>query len=100
MKIRISQTKPTTKPIREYETRFLYVGFRYRYDTHSKTLSSMEKHSDGTITYSEQPCDNPVFSQGHHTEAMRVIVYSDSPKVWCEEVSPNDYYVFSELSLL
>lgn len=100
MKVTISQTRPTTKPIREYDTRFIYVGFRYRYDTHSKTLSSIEKHSDGTLTYTEQPAQSQVFSRGYATEQVRVIVYSDSPKIWCEEISSEDYHVFSELSLL
>ena len=94
MKIQISKTKPTKQPIREYETRFLYVGFKYRYDTHTKMLSSIEKHSDGSITYSETPSTSQVFSRGYSTEQVRVSVYSDSPRVWCEEVSPTDYFVF------
>lgn len=93
MNIRISNTKPTTKPLREYDTRFIYVGFKYRYDTQTKMLSSIEKHSDGTITYSEQPAESHVFSRGYATEQVRVIVYSDSPKVWCE-----DDTVFTETS--
>ncbi len=96
MKLTISQTKPTTKPIREYDTRFIYVGFKYRYDTQTKMLSSIEKHSDGTMTYTEQPTQSQVFSRGYATEQVRVIVYSESPKVWCEEVSPTDSFVFSE----
>jgi len=95
MKISISQTKPTTKPIREYDTRFIYVGFKYRYDTHTKMLSSIEKHSDGTLTYTEQPAQSHVFSRGYATEQVRVVVYSDSPKVWCE-----DDCVFTEQSPL
>lgn len=85
MKITISQTKPTTKPIREYDTRFIYVGFKYRYDTQTKMLSSIERHPDGQITYTEQPAQSHVFSRGYATEHVRVIVYSDSPKVWCED---------------
>jgi len=97
MNIGISQLRPTTKPIREYDTRILYIGFRYRYDTHTKAISSIEKHTDGTITYHEEPCDTTVFSRGYHTDTIHVIVYSDSPKVWCEEISPTEYFVFSEL---
>jgi hypothetical protein len=98
MNISISQTKPITKPVREYETRFVYIGFRFRYDTHAKTISSIFKHPGGKTDYFERPCDSEVFSQAHHSEHVRVIVYSDSPKVWCEEMSPDDYFVFSELS--
>lgn len=93
MIISISNTKPTTKPIREYDTRFIYVGFKYRYDTHTKMLSSIEKHSDGTIIYTEQPAQSQVFSRGYATEQSRVIVYSDSPKMWSE-----DDTVFTETS--
>jgi hypothetical protein len=97
MKISISQTKPTTKPIREYETRFVYVGLKYRYDTHVKKLSSIEKHSDGSITYSELSPETQVFSRGYASELTRVIVYSDSPRVWCEETSPTDFVMFNEV---
>lgn len=96
MKITITKTKPETKPIREYETRFIYVGCKHRYDTHTKTLSSIEKHTDGSITYTELPAESAVFSRGYSSEHMRVIVYSDSPKVWCEETVPNEYVVFTE----
>ena len=98
MKISISQTKPTTKPIREYDTRFVYVGFKYRYDTQTKMLSSIERHSDGTLTYTEQPAQSQVFSRGYATEQVRVTVYSESPKVWCEEMSVDESQVFTEVA--
>lgn len=99
MKISISQTKPTTKPIREYETRFVYIGLKYRYDTRGKMLSSIEKHTDGSITYSEVAPESQVFSRGYSSEYTRVIVYSDSPRIWCEETSPGDFVVFHEVTL-
>jgi hypothetical protein len=97
MKITITTKRPDTKPIREYETRFIYVGFKFRYDTHNKILSSFERQPDGSITYTEVPTHTDVFSQAHSTENVRVIVYSDSPKMWVEETSPTDSFVFSEL---
>lgn len=97
MKITISKTKPTTKPIREYETRILYVG-RCRYNTHTKTISTLVKHPEGDITYNEFPSDTDVFSQVYSSEYVRVIVYSESPKLWCEEIAPNEYYVFTEVT--
>lgn len=96
MNISISQTKPTTKPIREYETRLVYIGFRFRYNTHTKTISSIMKHPEGTTTYFEMPSEHDVFSQIYHGENVRVIVYSENPKVWCEEISPDDYFVFAQ----
>lgn len=97
MKVSLNKPRPETKPIREYETRFVYVGCKYRYNTHTKTLSSFERHPDGSVTYVELPSTTDVFSQAHHTENVRVIVYSDSPKVWVEEVSPVEQFVFTEL---
>lgn len=94
MKITITKTKPETKPIREYETRFIYVGCKYRYDTHTKTLSSVEKHTDGSITYTELPAESAVFSRGYSSEPMRVIVYAENPRVWTEEASPYDFFTF------
>lgn len=99
MKITLTKTRPETKPVREYETRFLYVGCKYRYETHTKILSSLEKHSDGSMTYTEIPSESAVFSRSYASEPMRVIVYSDSPKIWCEEVSPTDSFVFREVTL-
>lgn len=98
MKITITKKRPETKPIREYETRFIYVGCKYRYDTHTNTLSSIEKHPDGSITYTERPAESTVFSRGYSSEPMRVVVYSNSPKIWCEEMSVEDCFVFSETS--
>jgi hypothetical protein len=87
-----------TKPIREYEARVVYIGLKYRYDTHTKVLSSIEKHQDGSFTYTEIVPDTHVFSRGYSAEHTRVIVYSESPRIWCEETSPSDYVVFHELS--
>ena len=98
MKITISKTKPTTKPIREYDTRFIYIGFRSRYDTHTKTISSIMKRPEGDITYEEFPSDTNVFSQVYSSEYVRVIVYSESPKVWCEEIAVDDWSVFTEVA--
>jgi len=97
MKITISRDKPTTKPIREYETNILYVG-RSRYNTHTKTISTLVKHPEGDITYEEFPSETDVFSRVYSSEHVRVIVYSESPKVWCEETAPNEYYVFTEVA--
>jgi hypothetical protein len=96
MNIVIRQSKPTTAPLRQYDTQLVYIGFRFRYDTHRKTLSSIEKCPDGTISYTEVPSETTVFSKGYHTENVRVTVYTDSPKVWCEEISATDYFVFAQ----
>lgn len=96
MEILITQTRPVTKPIREYETRFIYVGFRFRYDSHTKTLSSIQKHPDGRLTYTESTSTADVFSRGYSSENTRVIIYSESPRIWVEETCPDEFFVFHE----
>jgi hypothetical protein len=94
MRILITKSKPTTKPLREYETTYIYVSFKFRYDSHTKMLSSIEKDSDGTMIYTELPSQTTVFSRAYHTEHVRVSVYSDSPRIWTEETSPYDFFTF------
>jgi hypothetical protein len=94
MKITITNTRPSTKPIREYETRFIYVGFKFRYDTHTKTLSSIERHPDGSMTYTEVPGEMDVFSRGYATEHVRVSIYCENPRTWVEETSPHAFFTF------
>ena len=94
MNILITKTRPDTKPIRQYETQIIYVGMKYRYDTHTKTLSSIEKLSDGTMTYTEMRSETDVFSRAYSTENVRVTVYTESPRVWTEETSPYDFFTF------
>lgn len=81
------------KPVRTYETRFLALGFR-RYDIERKMISSFEQQPDGTIFYTETPADDAVFSRSYATEITTVVVYSESPRVWVEQVSPHERFVF------
>lgn len=81
------------KPLRTYETRFLYIGFR-RYDTEQKTISGFFRNTDGSVTYQETPTEEVVFSRVYHTEHVRVTVYSQSPRVWTEETSPYEVFTF------
>jgi hypothetical protein len=94
MKVKLlSQVPPEwKKPIRSYETRFLYIGFR-RYDTFQKTLSSFHYSGNG-VEYEEEPYEGEVFSRCYSTELAHVIVYSESPRVWVEELSPHERFVF------
>ena len=94
MKILITQIRPESIPVRTYETTMIYVGFRFRYDTHKKTVSSMEKQPDGTVTFTEAPTDIDVFARGYSSEQVRVTIYSESPRIWVEETSPYDFFTF------
>ncbi len=84
------------RPLRTYETRFLSTGFS-RYDTERKTLSTFRIDGD-RILYSERPYEGRTFSRVYAVEHVRVIVYSDSPKVWAEELSPHDTHFFQQVS--
>ena len=78
-----------------YETTYIYTGFS-RYDTHKKTLARITVQPNGAWTFQESPCDTTVFSRGYHTELVRVTVYSESPRVWKEEISPHEVYFFQQ----
>lgn len=81
------------RPLRTYETRMMYLGFR-RYNVDQKTISTITRTEDGLVHYEERPFDSPVFSRGYACEQVRVKVYSDSPRVWVEELSPYERTVF------
>lgn len=83
------------KPIRSYETRFLYVGLR-RLDTFNKTLS-MFQHTENGLVYHEEPFPDITISRLYSTENALVSVYSESPRVWVEELSPHERYVYAEV---
>lgn len=98
MKIQIIQKRPETIPIRTYETTMIYVGFKFRYDTHKTTISSIEKQPDGTISFVEEHTDIDVFARGYSSEQVRVTIYSESPRIWVEETSPYDFFTFQEIT--
>ncbi len=81
--------------MREYETRLLYTGFS-RYDTERKSLSTISVTPEGTLLYSERACETRVFSRVYAAEHVRVIIYSESPKVWAEEISPYEIHFFQQ----
>lgn len=81
--------------MREYETRLLYTGFS-RYDVDRKVLSTIEVTPEGTLLYRERVCDTRVFSRVYAAEHVRVIVYSDSPKIWAEEIAPYEVHFFQQ----
>lgn len=83
------------RPLREYETRLLYTGFS-RYDVDRKVLSTISVTPEGRLRYTERPHDGRVFSRVYAAEHVRVIVYSDSPKVWAEEIAPYETHFFQQ----
>ncbi len=64
-----------------------------RYDVHEKTVSSFRQQGSA-IVYSEVPYTGTILSRGYSTELVRVSVYSESPKVWSEALSPEVVHFF------
>ena len=102
MEIALSSLLPKqwvgAKPIESYETQFLYTGFS-RYNTAKKSLSQIVRKEDGTIWYSDAPCDATVFPRAYATESVRITIYSVSPRVWKEEAGLSDVRVFIQRGL-
>lgn len=81
-------------PLRSSETRFIYTGVR-RYNVETKTLSAIELR-DNRLFYTETPYTGTIFPRGYATELVRVIVYSESPKIWAEELAPDVVHFFMQ----
>lgn len=64
-----------------------------RYDVHANRVSSIRQQGD-RLVYMEVPYTGTILSRGYATELVRVSVYSESPKVWAEELSPEVVYFF------
>jgi hypothetical protein len=86
-----------SKPIKTYETRFLYTGFS-RYDIQKKTVSNIFRRPDGRTFYTESPCEETAFSRAYAAELVRITVYSENPKVWKEETSPHETHFFQQVT--
>lgn len=96
MEIRITpQVPPQLRPVKTYETKYLYTGFS-RYDTEAKRLSTITAMPDGKILYSERDYSGS-FSRNYATELVRVTIYSETPKMWSEELAPGRVYFFQQL---
>jgi hypothetical protein len=97
MRVSLSRRVPeewtTKKPLESYETQYIYVGFR-RYDKLKRCISSIYKNDDGTIEYHMAPYENSVFARSYSSENVRVNIYSQSPRVWSEELSPHEVFFF------
>lgn len=85
------------RPLREYETRLLYTGFS-RYDVERKVLSTLQVTPEGKLLYSERVHEGHVFSRVYAAEHVRVVVYSESPKIWAEEIAPYETHFFQQVS--
>lgn len=80
------------RPLREYETQMIATGLS-RYNVQTKTVSNL-RLENGRLLYTEVPYTGSVLSRAYATELIRMVVYSDSPNVWAEVVSPECVYFF------
>ena len=97
MEIQITREVPPEykqKAGKTYETKYMYTGYS-RYDTVRKTLAQIVEQ-DGRFLYTESPCTDTVFSRVYSVELVRVTIYSDSPKVWKEELAPGEVFFYQQ----
>lgn len=98
MEIKIQSAVPpewgSRKPLEEYETTFLYTGFR-RYNPKTKRLAQF-LHEDGKVLYSEIPWESGVLSRCYASEPVRVVVYSTSPAAWAEFLTPTEVHFYHQ----
>jgi hypothetical protein len=83
------------RPIRTYETKYLYTGLG-RYDTEAKKLSNIQISLEGKILYNERDYSGSL-SKSYYTELVRVTIYSESPRMWSEELAPNKLHFFQQI---
>jgi hypothetical protein len=96
MEIQITnQVPPHLRPMRVYETKYLYTGFS-RYDTEAKILSTLTTTETGKILYSERDYSGSL-SRSYTTELVRVTIYSQTPKMWSEEIAPGVLHFFQQI---
>lgn len=94
LQIGVPREFQSRRPLGSSETRFIYTGAR-RYNVDTKTLSAIEVQGDKLI-YTETPYTGTILSRGYATELVRVIVYSESPRIWAEELSPDVVHFFMQ----
>lgn len=100
MKIRIINGIPDeyakSKPIKTYETQYVYTGFR-RYDVNRHVLEEFKETRNG-ITMTQTPMKpDVVLSRAYATETIQVTLYSESPRVWKEVLNPFVTHFFLEM---
>lgn len=78
-----------------YETRFIYTGLG-RYNEHIQCMEWIEVDPDGSHSFSIKSYTLEVLSRAYHVEHARVTVYSESPRVWKEEIG-SDCFFFYEI---
>jgi hypothetical protein len=76
-----------------YETRFIYTGLG-RYNEHTQCMEWIEVDPDGSHSFSIKSYTLEVLSRSYHVEHARVTVYSESPRVWKEEIGLECFFFY------
>jgi hypothetical protein len=96
MRILIADKVPekyTSQKGTTYETRFIYTGFG-RYNEHTQCMEWIEVDPDGSHSFSMKPYTPEVLSRVYHVEHARVTLYSESPRVWKEEIGLDCFFFY------
>lgn len=78
-----------------YETVYVYTGLA-KVDTVRKKVYVLTRDGDKHILTMRDLTED-ILSRAYHAERVRVTVYSETPRVWKEEHSPNEIYFFKQL---
>jgi hypothetical protein len=85
-------------PCTTYETKYIYIGFR-RLTTKTNKIQSLEFTPTGTWMFREEDnLHSGVLSRAYHTELVTVTEYSKSPRVWMEQIEPNQVFFFRQIT--
>lgn len=96
MRILISDKVPekyTSQKGTIYETRFIYTGLG-RYNEYTQCMEWIEVDPDGSHSFSMKPYTPEVLSRSYHVEHARVTLYSESPRVWKEEIGLDCFFFY------
>ena len=83
------------RPLRTYETRYLYTGFS-RYNVETKVISTITTQNN-KIFYKESKFEGTTFSRVYSAEMVRIDIYSETPRIWSETLNPHDTHFFQQL---
>lgn len=83
------------RPLKSYETRYLYTGFS-RYNVETKTISTITLKNN-KVFYKEVKFEGTTFSRAYSAENVRIDIYSENPKIWSETLNPHDTHFFQQV---
>ena len=83
------------RPIKTYETRYLYTGFS-RYNVETKIISTITIKNN-KLFYKEAKFEGTTFSRVYSTEQVQINIYSENPRIWSETLNPHETQFFQQV---